>query len=88
MPTDDPERHHPYPTPSDSARVPSSAIATGRTPGLNAPHPTGLQPLGSDQTYDESHFGCARCLVWAIVLEAGLVIAVLLCWQLRLLPHL
>jgi hypothetical protein len=29
-----------------------------------------------------SHFGCARCLVWAAIFEVGLVIAVLLCWQL------
>jgi hypothetical protein len=44
----------------------------------------GLRPLGSDPACFESHFGCARCLVWAFVFEAELAIAVLLCWPLRL----
>jgi hypothetical protein len=93
MPTDDQDRHHPYLILSDSTWVPSPAIATRqssrkdvRTLGSNAQNSTGLRSLGSDPTYDESHFGCARCLIWAIVFEAGLVIAVLLCWQLRLSP--
>jgi hypothetical protein len=92
MPTDDQDRHHPYLIPSGSTWVPRPAIATRqasrkdvRTLGLNAQNSTGLRPVGSDPTYYESHFGRARCLVWAIVFEAGLVIAVLLCWQLRLL---
>jgi hypothetical protein len=91
MPTDDQDRHHPYLIPSDSTWVPSPAIATRqssrkdvRTLGLNAQNSTGLRPLGSDPTNYESHFGFggARCLVWATLIEAGLVIAGLLCWQL------
>jgi hypothetical protein len=48
--------------------------------------PAGFRPQGSDPTYCESHFGCARCVFWVIVFEAGMAIAALLCWQLRLLP--
>jgi hypothetical protein len=32
-------------------------------------------PEDADHAYCEGHFGCARCLVWAIVFEAGLVFA-------------
>jgi hypothetical protein len=28
--------------------------------------------------YDENHFGCSRCLVWSLIFEAALVIAILL----------
>jgi hypothetical protein len=34
----------------------------------------------------ESHFGCVRLLVWAMVFEVALVIAGLLWWRLRLWP--
>jgi len=34
----------------------------------------------------ESHFGCVRFLVWAMVFEVALVIAGLLWWRLRLWP--
>jgi hypothetical protein len=93
MPTDDQDRHHPYLIPSGSTLVSSPAIAArpssrkdAGTLGLNVQNSTGLRSLRSDPTYCKSHFGCARCLVWAIIFEAGLVIVVLLCWQLRLLP--
>jgi hypothetical protein len=46
--------------------------------------PAGVMPEDAGHARHESHFGCARCLVWGIVFEAGLVITMLLCWQLRL----
>jgi hypothetical protein len=59
-----------------------------RTMGLNGfidyQNPAGVRPEDADDTYYKSHFGCARCLVWAIVFEAGFVISMLLCWHLRL----
>jgi hypothetical protein len=93
MPINDHNNTRPDPTPHDWTWVPTPTAPAGqsggkdvRTLGLNAQNSAGLRPLGSDPTYCESHFGCARCLFWAIVFEAGLVIAVSLCWQLRLLP--
>jgi hypothetical protein len=95
MPIDDQDNTRPDPPPHDwtwAATLPTrqSGGKDVRTLGLNglmdSQNSAGLRPLGSDPTYYESHFDCARCLVWAIVFEAGLAIAALLCWQLLLLP--
>jgi hypothetical protein len=96
MPTDD-ENTRPDPNNHDWTWAPTPSAATRqvgrkdvRAQGLNglmdSQNSAGLPPLGADPTYYESHFGCARCLVWAIVFEAGLAIAVLLFCQLLLLP--
>ena len=96
MPINDQDNTQPDPTSHARTWVPTPTAPTRqsggedvRTLGLNglmdSQNSAGLRPLGSDPTYYESHFGCARCLVWAVVFEAGLAIAVLLCWQLLLL---
>jgi hypothetical protein len=36
------------------------------------------------QLYREDKLGCARGVVWALIFEAGLVIAALVYWKLRL----
>jgi hypothetical protein len=35
----------------------------------------------------ERYFGCARCFVWAIVIEVGLLIGWWLCWCLLFTPR-
>ena len=49
----------------------------------------GVRPEDGDGIAHGSHFGCARCLVWVIIFEMGLLIfemglltALLLCWRL------
>jgi len=36
------------------------------------------------QLYREDKLGCARGVVWALIFEAGLVVAALIYWKLRL----
>jgi hypothetical protein len=92
MPINDQDNTRPDPTSHARTGVPTPTAPTRqssrkdvRTLGTNAYNSAGS--LGSDPTYYKSHFGCARGVFWAIVFEAGLAIAVLLCWQLRLLPR-
>jgi hypothetical protein len=40
--------------------------------------------VDAEQLYREDKLGCARGIVWALVFEAGLVIAALIYWKLRL----
>jgi hypothetical protein len=40
--------------------------------------------VDAKQLYREDKLGCARGVVWALVFEAGLVIAALIYWKLRL----
>jgi hypothetical protein len=40
--------------------------------------------LDAEQLYREDKLGCARGVVWALVFEAGLVVAALIYWKLRL----
>ncbi len=42
------------------------------------------QPVDAEQLYREDKLGCARGVVWALIFEAGLVIAALIFWKLRL----
>ena len=42
----------------------------------------GFRPEDGDRVSPGRHFGGARCVVWAIIFELGLVIALLLCWWL------
>ncbi len=42
-------------------------------------NPAGVSRGDPDDTYDEIHFGGTRSLVWGIISEAGLAIAMLLC---------
>jgi hypothetical protein len=96
VPTNDQDNTRPYPISLNPTCGPIPITPTLRSSrkdvGLNgltnSQTPPDFRPLASDTSYCECHFGCARCLLWAIVFEAGLVIAVLLCWQLRLLLHL
>ena len=37
----------------------------------------------AEQLYREDKLGCARGVVWALVFEAGLVVAALIYWKLR-----
>ncbi len=39
--------------------------------------------VDAEQLYREDKLGCARGVVWALVFEAGLVIAALIYWKLR-----
>jgi hypothetical protein len=48
---------------------------------MDYPKPSRVRPDDLEDTYDESHFDCARCLVWAILFEAGLGIATFWCWH-------
>jgi hypothetical protein len=38
----------------------------------------------AEQLYREDKLGCARGVIWALVFEAGLVVAALIYWKLRL----
>jgi len=40
--------------------------------------------VDAQQLYREDKLGCARGVVWALIFEAGLVIAALIYWKLRL----
>jgi hypothetical protein len=40
--------------------------------------------LDAEQLYREDKLGCARGVVWALIFEAGLVVAALIYWKLRL----
>jgi hypothetical protein len=40
--------------------------------------------VDAEQLYREDKLGCARGVVWALIFEAGLVIAALIYWKLRL----
>jgi hypothetical protein len=40
--------------------------------------------VDAKQLYREDKLGCARGVVWALVFEAGLVVAALIYWKLRL----
>ena len=40
--------------------------------------------VDAEQLYREDKLGCARGVVWALAFEAGLVIAALIYWKLRL----
>ena len=40
--------------------------------------------VDAEQLYREDKPGCARGVVWALVLEAGLVVAAVIYWKLRL----
>jgi hypothetical protein len=40
--------------------------------------------LDAERLYREDKLGCARGVVWALVFEAGLVVAALIYWKLRL----
>ncbi len=40
--------------------------------------------VDAKQLYREDKLGCARGVIWALIFEAGLVIAALLYWKLRL----
>jgi hypothetical protein len=40
--------------------------------------------VDAEQLYREDKLGCARGVVWALVFEAGLVVAALIYWKLRL----
>ena len=40
--------------------------------------------VDAKQLYREDKLGCARGVVWALVFEAGVVIAALIYWKLRL----
>ena len=40
--------------------------------------------VDAKQLYREDKLGCARGVIWALVFEAGLVVAALIYWKLRL----
>jgi hypothetical protein len=40
--------------------------------------------VDAEQLYREDKLGCARGVVWALLFEAGLVVAALIYWKLRL----
>ncbi len=40
--------------------------------------------VDAEQLYREDKLGCARGVVWALIFEAGLVVAALIYWKLRL----
>ena len=41
-------------------------------------------PVDAEQLYREDKLGCARGVIWALVFEAGLVIAAVIYWKLHL----
>jgi hypothetical protein len=40
--------------------------------------------VDAEQLYREDKLGCARGVIWALIFEAGLVIAAVIYWKLRL----
>jgi hypothetical protein len=44
-------------------------------------------PADLEHLYPEDKLGCARGVLWALVFEAGLVIAALVYWKLHLFAH-
>jgi hypothetical protein len=64
-------------------------LESSRTAGAAIPSKTSLYivdgtVLDAEQLYREDKLGCARGVVWALVFEAGLVVAALIYWKLRL----
>jgi hypothetical protein len=64
-------------------------LESSRTAGAAIPSQTSLYivdgtVLDAEQLYREDKLGCARGVVWALVFEAGLVVAALIYWKLRL----
>jgi hypothetical protein len=43
---------------------------------------TGIVPEDADDVHYDGRFGCARVLVWALIFEGALVIAISICWWL------
>ena len=64
-------------------------LESSRTAGAATPSKTSLYivdgtVLDAEQLYREDKLGCARGVVWALIFEAGLVVAALIYWKLRL----
>lgn len=71
-----------------SERVYKSLDASQRAGAANGSKPTlhvvdGCS-VDAEQVRREDKLGCARGVVWALVFEAGLVVAALIYWKLRL----
>jgi hypothetical protein len=60
----------------------STTVSGNQSINMDNPINVGLK----DADY-ESYFGCARCFVWAIVIEVGLLIGGWLCWCLLFTPR-
>jgi hypothetical protein len=58
------------------------AVAAGRS--KSNLHVIDSCSADAKQLYREDKLGCARGVVWALIFEAGLVIAALIYWKLRL----
>lgn len=71
-----------------SERVYKSLEASRRAGAANGSKPSLYvidgEAVGAEQLYREDKLGCARGVVWALVFEAGLVIAAVIYWKLRL----
>jgi hypothetical protein len=70
---------------SMSERVYESLDASRKT-GAASPEILVIDGCSVDakQLYREDKLGCARGVVWALIFEAGLVLAALIYWKLRL----
>ena len=71
-----------------SERVHKSLESLGRA-GVATRSKTSLHIIDGcsgdvEQLYREDKLGCARGVVWALIFEAGLVVAALIYWKLRL----
>jgi hypothetical protein len=71
-----------------SERVYKSLQSSQRAGAANGSEPTFYVidgcPVEAEQLYREDKLGCARGVIWALVFEAGLVIAAVIYWKLRL----
>lgn len=62
----------------------SSQRAGAARPSERTLHVVDGCSVDAEQLYREDKLGCARGVVWALVFEAGLVIAALIYWKLHL----
>jgi hypothetical protein len=62
----------------------SSRTADAATPSKTSLYIVDGTVLDAEQLYREDKLGCARGVVWALIFEAGLVVAALIYWKLRL----
>jgi hypothetical protein len=62
----------------------SSPTAGAAIPSKSSLYVIDGSVVDAEQLYREDKLGCARGVVWALIFEAGLVVAALIYWKLRL----
>jgi hypothetical protein len=60
--------------------LPSVVVEQPRT----SPHVVNIRSVDPEQIDCEDHLGCARGVLWSLVFEAAVVIAIAVYWKLRM----